>query len=103
MSADQGWKPPVIYDIYTDSYRAVTQQDVDFLLEVQRLYIGLRRSIRDMAKANTAAENAAESAPKVPFITGDWSVEYPEIKMPRLPLVMERQEWSPQAWREILP
>jgi len=41
-----GWKPPICYDIGTDGYRPVTQDDVDRWVALERTYMEMVRFLR---------------------------------------------------------
>lgn len=52
-----GWKPPVIYDIYTDSHRIATQHDIDEMGAAIKALIVLHTAAkRAMADCDTALE-----------------------------------------------
>ena len=42
-----GWTPPVICDWTSSAWRAVTQEDVDKLLQIAHCYGELRKLMRD--------------------------------------------------------
>jgi hypothetical protein len=57
-----GWKPPVIYDLQTDTHRIATQEDIDRLQTIERLYgevVFQTRRLLDEQKARLA-NRAAE-------------------------------------------
>lgn len=49
----EGWTPPVIYDLQSDHYRAVTQADIDEMQRQLRALANFKRAVQ-MALTDTA-------------------------------------------------
>lgn len=61
-----GWKPPVIYDIHTDTHRIATQQDIDQMTAAINALIGFRGAVkRAMADADFALDRAQMIGPDI--------------------------------------
>lgn len=66
-----GWRPPVIYDVSTDTYRLATQADLDAYAVLSRSYSTTRQFLRKIDEEHQRAVDEAKKLVRATVPNGE--------------------------------